>query len=249
MPVEKTIRLFLHWCQPEKNPHPSDLDLSVALYDEKWRYLGVCSYYQLRLTAKDGRLIAQSSGDLRDAPWPNGVTEFVDLHSAEALELGTRFAVMVVNNYAGMPFSQLERGFAGLMFRDEPMGHHFDPRTVHLKFALSGENGVFLPLVLDMWEKRLHWLDVQSKGQFEMNNVENSRSAIAKLCPELIEYFSSGVRPSMFDLALLHAAARCKRVIGAEWKLSASYIVTVKTMWNSINGSFMVSQTNCNQAS
>lgn len=213
VPEGKAIRLFLHWCQPEKNPHRSDLDLSVALYDEKWRYLGVCSYYQLTLTAKDGRLIARSSGDLRDAPWPNGATEFVDLHSPEALELGTRFAVMVINNYAGMPFTQLERGFAGLMFRDDSMGHHFDPRTVHLKFTLTGENGVFLPLVFDLWESRLHWLDVQSKGQFEMNNVENSRSAIAKLCPELIEYFSSGVRPSMFDLALLHGAARCRRVI------------------------------------
>lgn len=213
VPIEKTIRLFLHWCQPEHNDRSSDLDLSIALYDGAWQYLGVCSYYQLKLASPDGQLIAQSSGDLRNAPWPDGATEFVDLHSGAAIKMGARFAVMVINNYAGMPFTLLERGFAGLMFRDDAMGQHFDPRTVHLKFALNGENGIFLPLVLDLLEQKLHWLDVQSQGQFSFNNVENSKSAIAKLCPELIEYFSSGIRPSMFDLALLHGAARCERVI------------------------------------
>lgn len=111
-----------------------------------------------------------------------------------------------------MPFSLLERGFAGMMLRDDPGGKHFDPRMVDLKFALEGENGVFLPLVLDLRENVLHWLDVHSKGQFEMNNVENSNAAITKICPELMMYFGSGVRASMFDLGLLHAAARCARV-------------------------------------
>ena len=213
VPVEKTIRLFLHWCQPEKGGDQTDLDLSVALYDETWRYLGVCSYYQLKLTSENGQLIAQSAGDLRDAPWPDGATEFVDLHSDPALAKGAQYAVMIVNNYAGMPFSLLERGFAGLMLRDDTSGQHFDPRTVQLKFALDGENGVFMPLVLDLRERVLHWLDVQSKGEFVMNNVETSKAAIERICPDLITYFASGVRPSMYDLALLHAAARCERVI------------------------------------
>ena len=99
------------------------------------------------------------------------------------------------------------------MLRDDPGGHHFDPRTVHLKFALNGENGVFLPLVLDLREGILHWLDMHARGMFEMNNVETSNRAITKICPELMAYFASGVRPSMFDLALLHAAARCQRVM------------------------------------
>jgi hypothetical protein len=111
-----------------------------------------------------------------------------------------------------MPFSLLERGFAGLMLRDDPTGKHFDPRTVELKFALDGENGVFLPLVLDLSENVLHWLDVHAKGLFAFNNVENSNAAITRICPKLMMYFASGVRTSMFDLALLHAAARCKCV-------------------------------------
>lgn len=160
----KTMRLFVHWCQPEKDGRPSDLDLSVAFYRDDWTYADVCSYYQLRVEAGNRR-IATSSGDLRDAPWPDGASEFVDVHRDPALAAGIRYAVMVVSNYAGLPFSQLERGFAGLMLRDDQGGQHFDPRTVELKFNVGGENGIFLPLVLDLRESTLHWLDVQVRGR------------------------------------------------------------------------------------
>ena len=212
VPTGKLVRLFLHWCQPRNNGRETDLDLSLGFYDESWRYVGACSYYELEARSQDGAVIARSAGDLRDGPWPDGATEFVDLHRDQALAAGVRYAVMVVNNYAGMPFSLLERGFAGLMLRDDAGGTHFDPRTVELKFAVDGENGVYLPLVLDLRDNLLHWLDVHSKGQFEMNNVASSNAAISKICPELMSYFASGIRTSMFDLGLLHAAARCERV-------------------------------------
>jgi hypothetical protein len=213
VPAGKLVRLFLHWCQPEKNGRTTDLDLSVAFYDGAWKYVGVCSYYELQAKAPDGAILAQSAGDLRDGPHPAGATEFVDLHRDAALAAGIRYAVMVVNNYVGMPFSLLERAFAGLMLRDDAMGEHFDPRTVALKFALDGENGVFVPLVLDLHDDVLHWLDVHAKGRLDMNNVATSNAAITKMAPELMTYFASGVRASMFELGLFHLAARCKRVV------------------------------------
>lgn len=212
IPVEKVLRTFLHWCQPETNGRTTDLDLSVAFYDEKWNYIDVCSYYQLQAKTRSGKVIARSAGDLRDAPWPDGATEFVDLHSEEALAAGIRFAVMVVNNYMGMPFDQLGRAFAGLMIRNSAEGPHFDPRTVTLKFTVSGANGVFLPLAIDLQEQRLHWIDVQDAGRLAMNNVASSKMAIGKLCPALIAYFESDTRPSMYDLAILHAASRANTV-------------------------------------
>ncbi len=233
----KTARLFLHWCEPaapEASGKPdlrdatTDLDLSVALYDAAWTYVGVCSYYWLKFpwrgtsggfpqsgtsVADGGVTIARSAGDLQSAPPPDGASEFVDLDLAAARRAGIRYAVMVVNSYAGLPFSQLDRAFAGLMLRDDAEGSHFDPRTVELKFELDGESGIFLPLVFDLERSLLHWLDVHSKGGLAMNNVESSKAAIDKLCPESIAYFESGVRPSMFDLGLLHLAARCRRVV------------------------------------
>jgi hypothetical protein len=211
-PSAKLVRLFLHWCQPQVQARETDLDLSVAFYDEHWQFAGTCSYYQLQAKNIAGKVMARSSGDLRDAPWPRGATEYIDVDRKIALDGGVRYAVMVVNNYSGMAFSQLERGFAGLMLREDPGNAHFDPRTVELKFDVQGENGVFLPLVLDVRDNTIDWLDVHAKGEYEMNNVETSKGALGKLCPELMSYFRSGVRASMFDVALLQAAARCQRV-------------------------------------
>lgn len=215
IPVDpgKIARLFLHWCQPRDGGHTTDLDLSVGFYGADWKYVGVCSYYQLKCQDRAGHEIATSAGDRQDAPFPRGATEFIDLDLDVARACGVRYAVMVINAYAGMPFALLERGFAGLMFREDVGGRHFDPRTVKLKFELHGDNGIILPLVFDVDENTLHWLDTHSKGEFQFNNVERSNSAIQKICPEMIEYFGSGIRISMYELALMHAAARTNRVL------------------------------------
>ena len=212
IPEGEVLRLFLHWCQPPGAGRTTDLDLSVAFYDAAWTYVGVCSYYQLTFNGRTARKIALSAGDLRDAPGPEGATEFVDLHRERARTEGIRYAVMVVNSYAGLPFSALERAYAGLMSRGNADGQQFDPRTVLLKFELQGDNGVYLPMVVDIAEGVVHWLDVYSTGQFEFNNVETSRGAIRTICPEMLAYFGSGLRPSLHDIALLHAAARCATI-------------------------------------
>jgi hypothetical protein len=212
IPPGKLMRLFLHWCEPEGGMR-TDIDLSVGFYDDEWNHVGVCSYYSLQWLGKDGRSVAKSSGDLTSAPYPDGASEFVDLDRAAAREAGIRYAVMVVNAYAGEPFDRLERGFAGVMLRDDPEGHYFDPRSVTLKFALRGQNGIYTPLCVDLAKDTLHWLDIYSKGELAMNNVANSNASITKVCPETIEYFASGARLDMRSLGLLHAAARCDRVI------------------------------------
>ena len=211
IPTGKTMRLFLHWCEPEGG-ETTDIDLSVAFYDAAWVYRGVCSYYELTCEL-DGHQLAKSSGDLTSAPFPAGASEFVDIDREAARAAGVRYAVMVVNAYAGLPFDRLERGFAGLMLRDDVMGQHFDPRTVALKFGLQGANGIFTPLCVDLDGDTLHWLDIYSKGELAMNNVANSSKSISRVCPETIDYFASGIRLDMLRLALLHAAARCRRVV------------------------------------
>lgn len=212
LPEGKLARLCMHWCEPQTNGSTTDLDLSVGLYDETWSLVATCSYYELR-AERDGKLLAQSAGDLRSAPFPNGATEYVDIHLAAAREAGVRYAVMLVTNFHGMPMGKLERAFAGVMLRDDPFGTHYDPRTMQLKFDLSGENGVVVPLVFDVQQNSVHWIDVQQKGGAAFNNLHRSDKQIRKLGTELPPYFASGARPSMYALALLHAAARARRVL------------------------------------
>jgi hypothetical protein len=212
LPEGPLLRLFMHWCQPPKDSSHTDLDLSVGFYGDDWGYRDVCSYYSLKLSA-GGVTVARSSGDFTSAPHPDGASEFVDLLLKNARAQGHRYAVMVVNAYSGLPFSKLERAFAGLMVREDEQNAVFDPRTVRLRFALDGPNGVFMPLVVDLATRRLHWLDVSRKGQLAMNNVATSTKDIQAVCPRLIRYFEHGSRPTMFRLAAYHAAARAQRVL------------------------------------
>jgi hypothetical protein len=212
LPPGHTLRLFLHWCQPEHDADETDLDLSVAFYDEAWACRGVCSYYQLECAVGDD-IIARSAGDLQDAPFPDGASEFVDIHRETAQAHGLRYAAVIVNAYAGMSFGKLERAFAGVMVREDTSGAHFDPQTVRLRFNLDGSRGIYLPLVVDLHTNTLHWLDTYSDGQLQHNTAASSNTAVRRICPEMIDYFASGQRMSMFELGLLHAAARAQRVI------------------------------------
>jgi hypothetical protein len=58
VPAGKRLRLFLHWCEPRDRRGETDLDLSVAFYDAAWKYLGVCSYYELKCVRGSPRACA-----------------------------------------------------------------------------------------------------------------------------------------------------------------------------------------------
>lgn len=232
LPMGPTWRLFLHWCEPPGGPR-TDLDLSVAFFDAEWQHLGQCSYHQLQWPP-EGKLLrwpwgeprgggtgstcAWSAGDRTSAPFPDGASEFVDLDLAKARAQGVRFAVVIVNAYAGLSFDRLERAYAGLSLRERPMeGEAFDPRTVAFRFALKGSNGVYLPLSIDLEAEELFWLDLQSPGEAALNNVASSRASVKGLIPRLERYFASDARPSLLELALQQAAARAERVwLGAD---------------------------------
>ncbi len=208
----RTLRLFLHWCEPERGGNTTDIDLSVAFFDATWVLLGQCSWSQLTFEV-GSEVVARSAGDLRGAPFPDGASEFVDIDLGAARRAQIRYAVMLVNNYRGMAFGALERGFAGTMLRDDTHGLHFDPRTVQQRFDLTGEHGIYVPLVVDLTADDLHWLDVYSPGKAALNTVESGEDSVSQVCQDLLAYFGSGARPSMFTLAALHAAARTRRVI------------------------------------
>lgn len=73
IPIDDELRLFLHW--QEAPGQRVDLDLSVAVFDTDWGFVGLCDYTRLRFD-QDALV---HSGDLTSAPGPLGATEFVDL--------------------------------------------------------------------------------------------------------------------------------------------------------------------------
>ncbi|ADG88293.1 MXAN_6230/SCO0854 family RING domain-containing protein [Thermobispora bispora] len=204
IPHGNRIRLFLHWVQPEGVQ--VDLDLSVALFDDRWRFIGLCDYTNLRLA----RSAAVHSGDLTSAPGPLGASEFVDLDVPALRTIGGRYAVPVVFSYTGVPFDLLDRGFAGFM--ETPKGL-FDPLAVRQRFDLTGSAKIYVPFVADVRSRTLRWADLTVTAFGRFHNVARHGERLARIASAVEEAFGRGAHVTLWEVARWHAAARAKEVV------------------------------------
>ncbi len=200
IPDGEKLRLFLHWEQPPQKR--VDLDLSVAFYDAEWRNVGTCDYTNLRIGDA-----AIHSGDLTDAPAPLGASEFIDLDLAALATDRARYAVMAVFSFNAVAFDRLPFGFAGLM-TSPAEGVHFDPRAVAQRFDLTGRSVIVVPLTIDLASRRLRWIDVHIASSSDFNDVGGKRAALAHLGKDFENLVGTGARPTLWDVAAIHAAAR-----------------------------------------
>ncbi len=210
LPAGRFARLFVHWMEHESQR--VDLDLSAALYDGAWRHVGTCDFTHLRF-ARTG---AVHSGDLTSAPAPDGASEFIDLDLQQLSEAGARYVVMSVLSYNSVPFEQMAEAFAGYMLREHADGPVFDARSVEQRFDLRGQQQVILPLALDTVQGTLHWLDTTPRsrtlGEVAGHQVAVYHDAMGLAARRVIESAATRSRPTLWDVAAIHAAARCDDV-------------------------------------
>ncbi|MBX6387117.1 MAG: hypothetical protein IRZ07_29755 [Microbispora sp.] len=204
LPGGARIRLFLHWAQPADQA--VDLDLSVAVFDERWRFRGLCDYTNLRL----GGSAAVHSGDLTSAPEPLGASEFVDLDVAALRAFGGRYVMPIVFSYNNVPFDELVRGFAGFM--DDPDGL-FDPLAVRQRFDLTGPAKILVPLVADLWSRTMRWVDLNVSAFGAFHNVYGYEEQLARLGAAAEDAYGLGERVTLWEVACWHAAARAREVV------------------------------------
>ncbi|MFC4060085.1 RING finger family 4 domain-containing protein [Planomonospora corallina] len=207
LPSGDRIRLFLHWAQPEEER--VDLDLSVALFDTRWRFVDLCDYTHLRI----GDGAAVHSGDLTSAPEPLGASEFVDLHVSRLHALGGRYAVPIVFSFNDVPFDRLVRGFAGFMDASGSGGTVFDPLAVRQRFDLSGPAKILVPLVADLWSRTMRWADLNLSAFRAFHNVDGYQGRLARLGSALEDVFGLGEHVTLWEVACWHAAARAPEVL------------------------------------
>ncbi|WP_125261827.1 hypothetical protein [Streptomyces alboflavus] len=198
------VRLFLHWLQP-----PGvrvDLDLSVALFDDAWRFVGLCDYTQLEYAGG----AAVHSGDLTSAPAPHGATEYLDLDLPRLTKAGVRFVVPAVLSYNNVPFDELPDAFAGFMAVDPARQERvrYDPRTVRQRFDLAGEAALRVPMIVDLRSRRAWWADLTLATGDGNHSVWRHRAALARAGHDLVDTFEAGGRATLWDLACWTAAAR-----------------------------------------
>jgi hypothetical protein len=182
-----------------------DLDLSVAVFDEEWGFVGLCDYTRLRFD-QDALV---HSGDLTSAPGPQGSTEFVDLDLRAVRRIGGRYVLPVVFSYNNVPFDELERGFVGVM--RQPTGL-FDPAAVEERFDLAGPAKILLPFGVDLLTKQLRWYDVNLSAAGYGHSVAKYGGHLALMAATLEEVHGAGDRVSLWEICCWHAAARTDEV-------------------------------------
>lgn len=200
---DEVLRLFLHWSQP--TGIRVDLDLSLAMFDERWDFVGLCDYTTLRF--EQDALI--HSGDLTSAPEPLGASEFVDIDTELVRVLGGRYLLPVVFSYNDVEFDRLERGFAGVMA--QPSGL-FDPLAVRQRFDLNGPARIMIPFVVDLWESRLRWFDIDLTARGFGHDYGRYAAQLARLAAAMDDVYGAGDRVSLWELSCWHAAGRAGEI-------------------------------------
>jgi hypothetical protein len=204
IPIDDELRLFLHWQEPPNQR--VDLDLSVAVFDTDWGFVGLCDYTRLRFD-QDALV---HSGDLTSAPGPLGATEFVDLDLTAVRRVGGRYLLPVVFSYNNIPFDRLRRGFVGVMRRPSGL---FDPIAVEDRFDLSGPAKILMPFGVDLHTKELRWYDVNLSAAGYRHSIAKYAGQLALMSAALEEVHGSGDRVSLWEIACWHAAARTDEVV------------------------------------
>ena len=248
-PSKNTVRFFIHWIG-------QDIDLSATFHGNDFDMRGQVSYTNLRSGNDSGKYMAVHSGDITYAPGPDGASEFIDIDLDQAKKLGHRYVVMNVRVYSGPTFANHKQAFAGFMMRSNPGSNEiYDPRTVSNKFDLESNAMTALPLVIDIVNREVIWMDIAAPANSVYsescwgdtsiriatsgNNVESNRASIRD---QLKFFVQRNNRPTIGDLMSFHARARGQLVNDRE---QADFVVgwdgdLDPTRINVINSDFMV---------
>lgn len=172
--LKDTLRLFTYWENtdlPNVLTNRIDVDLSAALIDENYEIVDEVTYYNQRVKG------ASLSGDITDAP--DGANEFIDLNIKALRDRNIRYVLTYVNVYAGLPFSEftcksgwlnLDKDELDLEFNTEGKVH-FNGEDVENIFDISSNHTRVTPMLVDIKNGRIHWLDetIATRNEYQQN--------------------------------------------------------------------------------
>ena len=189
------LRMFVYWIG-------QDVDLSVTIMDENFRYVDHVSYTNPRLGEEEGSEVFPiiHSGDITFAP--EGASEFVDVGLRELVAMypQARYIAENVFSYSDLSFNTMEKCFAGIMERDDPdFGEIFEPATVRIKADITGAHRNSIPLILDITNREIIWSDICGARNYLEddiymgNNVENNLESTALACKAFVNLKKANV--------------------------------------------------------
>jgi hypothetical protein len=200
--VGKVLRLFVYWKEAARR---TDLDLTLVEFDETMKYIGHVSYTKL---AADGIV---HSGDLQSAPL--GAAEFIDidLHKVRGR---ARYLAPQIYRFSGDFFGMMTC-HCGWMLREQVDSSYasFDIKTVQNKLDMAGNSAYCIPMLVDLEERQVLYIDLYVAGVEGGNRVEGAVNDVSTIVREMVRLRET--RPNLERLALHHARARGAQVVEA----------------------------------
>jgi hypothetical protein len=157
--------------------------LAVELFDDNWRHHASCDAAHPVLGDDAATYVVSSSAQL------------VELHGEKLYARGAQHVVLTVRGTQPM--------FAGLLAE----GQAFDPHAAAMRFDLPRRGTLAVALTIDLGERRLRWVDLPIR-RADLDRVGGYRAALAHLGRAFADLGAAGARPTMWDLACIHASAR-----------------------------------------
>ncbi|KKQ99159.1 MAG: Conserved hypothetical cytosolic protein [Candidatus Woesebacteria bacterium GW2011_GWB1_39_12] len=189
-----TLRFFLWWKDSDRR---TDIDLSALMLREDFSHHSTIAYYDLKHD------YGCHSGDITSAP--NGACEFIDVDLGKLKADGVRYIVSNVMSYTGQPFQELPECFAGWMMRESPQsGEVFEALSVKNKVDLVSDAKIYIPVIIDVDERKVFWADLVGTNPRSASNVSNQMDTLTLLARSVMELN----KPNLFDLFRMHAEAR-----------------------------------------
>jgi hypothetical protein len=191
----KVVRAYVHWFDETGS---EDIDLSATLIGMGKSCVVGWNGHHNHTAEKEQ--ISTYSGDVRCRR--GACAEYIDLHFANALKAGYKYAVIDARNYRGKGFNTMKECVFGYMEREKPQSNAvFKPDTLANSILLQCESTTVIVAVIDLETQEYIFLDLDQSGiPVASANFDAIMEAIRPYCepPSF----------SVYDLLEMHVKAR-----------------------------------------
>ena len=210
----KILRLFNYWMESQSR---TDFDTSLIEFDKDMNYKGHVSYTNLSSSG------ISHSGDITSAP--NGASEFIDIDITK-LKNGVKYLGIQVYVYAGEGFNQVAKSYAGWMIRDKVSSDKktFDIKTIANKFNMVGKGKYAIPMIVDVENSEIVFVDIFMNGTNSMNRVEGAVNDVSTVAREIVKMVDT--KPNMFDLITYQVNASNATLVETKEEATITYGIT-----------------------
>jgi len=162
--------IFIHWGNTPTGKRV-DLDLSVYFLNHKKEYIGLCDYTNLKAFN-----CTKHSGDITDAPLPNGASEWICI-DLNRMPLKIAYVGIGCLSYNKVSFDEMNEAYVGIGYKDTiKHGGPFGCKVIE-SCKLKGCTQLSLTGYLNTIDKEFVFTNINIKAKSEKYNSISSRQS------------------------------------------------------------------------